>query len=83
MLVSVVETRGIEPLTPALQKHGVADGQMECAGRSDVVTGIVARAGRGRRRLAAIVAAIASTVDTVQGALSIVSGRPAGHGAAC
>ena len=30
----MVETRGIEPLTPALQKHGVTDGRMECAGQT-------------------------------------------------
>ena len=57
-LVSVVETRGIEPLTPALQKHGVTDGRMECAGRSDVIAGMVARVGHRGRELAAIVAAI-------------------------
>jgi hypothetical protein len=47
----------------ALQKHGVTDGRMECAGQSDVITGMVARVGHRRRKLAAIVAAIASTVD--------------------
>jgi hypothetical protein len=46
-----------------LQKHGVTDGRMECAGRSDIVAGMVALVGRRRRKLAAIVAATASTVD--------------------
>ena len=63
MVFLLVETRGIEPLTPALQKHGVTDGRMECAGRSDIVAGMVALVGRRRRKLAAIVAATASTVD--------------------
>jgi hypothetical protein len=36
---------------------------VECAGWSDVVTGMVARVGRRRWKLAAIVAAIESTVD--------------------
>jgi hypothetical protein len=55
--------RRLKLRSTALQKYGVTDGQMEFAGQSDVITGMVARVGHRRRKLAAIVAAIASTVD--------------------
>jgi hypothetical protein len=62
-LVSVVETRGIEPLTPALQKHGVIIDQMEHAGQRDASAGLFVCDGRCQHRFGAIAGAIKSTVD--------------------
>jgi hypothetical protein len=52
---------------PALQMHGVIDVRMECAGRSDAVGGLVGCDVRRRWKLAAIVDAISSTVDSRSG----------------
>src|SRR3954451_20721158 len=52
---------------PALQMHGLTRGRMECAGRSDAAGGLVVCVGCRRRKLDAIVGAIASTVDPRSG----------------
>ena len=61
--------------TPALQKHGVTDDQMEGAGRSDVAGNLVVCVGSRRRTLDAIVDAIASIVDDLAHELVLHQGR--------
>ena len=62
-LVRVVETRGIEPLTPALQRRSVTRAREDCAGQADVAVGWAAPDGCGRTKLGAIAGDISSSVD--------------------
>ena len=62
-LVGVVETRGIEPLTPASQTHSETPPDPDRAGRCDLAAGGVVSDGCRRRELDATLAAIVSDVE--------------------
>ena len=67
-LVRVVETRGIEPLTPALQRRGITRDYMDCAGHHAIGGVAVGPAGHSTRKFGAIAGAIGDrrTISSLQ-----------------